>query len=154
MVIKKTTPRVKSGPRASRGKSGQEKYFEAVGRRKSATARIRIFHKHADKGKIKVNDKELNIYFPIAELQNIVKDPFKKTKNEKEFFVSIKIYGGGIKSQAEAVRLGISRALLKFEPTLRQILKAEGFLTRDSRIKERKKFGLKKARKAPQWSKR
>ncbi|MFC1757032.1 30S ribosomal protein S9 [Patescibacteria group bacterium] len=132
-------------------------YFEAVGKRKSAVARVRIFEKPPEgqkKGTFTINDQELAKHFPLAELRKIIKDPFVKTETNKNFYSSIKVNGGGIKAQAEATRLGISRALLKFNENFRQILKESGFLTRDSRIKERKKFGLKKARKAPQWSKR
>ncbi|MFC1625399.1 30S ribosomal protein S9 [Patescibacteria group bacterium] len=133
----------------------KEEYFEAVGRRKSAIARVRIFPKHKDKGEILVNEKELSVYLPQKELQEIIKIPFKKAGlKEKDFYISIKVYGGGIRAQADAIRLGISRALLKINPDFRPTLKAEGFLTRDARVKERRKFGLKKARKAPQWSKR
>lgn len=137
------------------------KYFEAVGRRKSAVARVRLFEKKSGKAglpdgqaSITINDKECSVYFPVVELQEIVKSPLKKTRTEAGLYVSGKVNGGGIKSQADAMKLGISRALLKFSPEFRRILKSDGFLTRDARVVERKKFGLKKARKAPQWSKR
>lgn len=131
------------------------RYFEAVGRRKSAVARVRLFEKKNVKELgVVVNDKKLSVYFPIAELQGIVESPLKKTKTENDLYVSGKVNGGGIRSQADAMKLGISRALLKFSPDFRHILKLDGFLTRDARVVERKKFGLKKARKAPQWSKR
>ena len=137
--------------------SKKNEYFEAIGRRKSATARVRLFQKPATGkkvGNIDVGDKTLAEYFPLKELQEIVYAPLKQTKLAKEFYISAKTYGGGVRAQAEAIRLGISRALLKFNIELRQELKDEGFLTRDARVKERKKFGLKKARKAAQWSKR
>ena len=131
------------------------RYFEAVGRRKSAVARVRLFEKKNVKELgVVVNDKELSVYFPIAELREIVESPLKKTRTENDLYVSGKVNGGGIRSQADAMKLGISRALLKFSPDFRRILKPDGFLTRDARVVERKKFGLKKARKAPQWSKR
>ena len=131
-------------------------YFEAVGRRKSAVARVRLFPAKtaAEKGSMTINEKEPKDYWPTAEIAEITKAPLKKTGTEKEFSVSAKIKGGGLRAQAEAMRLGISRALLKFNPDFRSILKQEKFLTRDARVKERRKFGLKKARKAPQWSKR
>jgi len=132
--------------------SGDIKYFEAVGRRKTSRARVRI-SKSKDLS-FSINELGLKNYFPTEELQNIVKGPFEKLKIEKGFFVSVRVLGGGIKSQAEAVRHGISRALIKINPDFRQVLKEEGFLKRDPRMKERRKFGLKKARKAPQWSKR
>ncbi|MDD5032592.1 MAG: 30S ribosomal protein S9 [Candidatus Pacebacteria bacterium] len=131
-----------------------EIYFEAVGRRKTAVARVRLFGKAKKKSGVLVNDKELGIYFPIFEHQENAISPLKKTKTKDEFFVSVKISGGGINAQSDAMRLGVSRALLKYDKELRQLLKDEGFLRRDSRAKERRKFGLKKARKAPQWSKR
>lgn len=132
------------------------RYFEAVGRRKSAVARVRLFEKKSssDSAGITINDKEYSVYFPVVELQEIVKSPLKKTGTEAGLYVSGKVNGGGIRSQADAMKLGISRALLKFSPDFRRILKPDGFLTRDARVTERKKFGLKKARKAPQWSKR
>ena len=132
-------------------------YFEAIGRRKRATARVRLFQKPAkDKktGDIDIDEKTLAKYFPLKEFQEVIYAPLKLTKTVKEFYISVKTNGGGVRAQAEAIRLGISRALLKFNNDLRQALKDEGFLTRDPRAKERKKFGLKKARKAAQWSKR
>jgi len=127
-------------------------YHEAVGRRKTSIARVRLF----DEGKqvITVNGKIFDAYFPTKELQNITEDPFKKMKLSGKFRVSAKVTGGGIHSQAEALRHGISRALVKFDIDLRKGLKKAEFLKRDSRMKERRKFGLKKARKSPQWSKR
>jgi small subunit ribosomal protein S9 len=130
----------------------RSKYFEAKGRRKTSVARVRLFD--GKESSVLVNDKKLEDYFPTKELQNIVAEPLKKIKIKKKFKISAKIKGGGIHSQAEALRHGISRALIKFNSDLKKHLKKEGFLTRDSRMKERRKFGLKKARKAPQWSKR
>jgi small subunit ribosomal protein S9 len=129
-----------------------EKYFEGIGRRKSSVARVRITP--ASKTVYKINEKTLADYFTIKELQNIVEDPMNKTELKQKFEVSIKVSGGGIKGQAEAIRLGVSRALIIFQAELRGGLKKLGFLKRDPRVKERRKFGLKKARKAPQWSKR
>lgn len=128
------------------------KYFEAVGRRKTSVARVRIFV--GKESLIIVNDRKVEDYFPTKELQYIIEDPLKKIKEIKKIKISAKIKGGGIHSQAEALRHGISRALIKFNAEFRKSLKKEGFLKRDSRMKERRKFGLKKARKAPQWSKR
>ena len=128
-----------------------KKYTEAVGRRKTSTARARIF---PGAGDIKINGRDLNIYFPEEEMRRIVKDPFKKAKLEDSFSVSIKVFGGGMHSQAEAVRHALSRALIRHDAELRTRLKRAGFLKRDPRMKERRKFGLKKARKAPQWAKR
>lgn len=130
-------------------------YFEAVGRRKTSVARIRLFEEGKGiKNGVLVNGKEIDAYFPLNFQRKTVVAPLEKTRTEKSFFVSAKVSGGGINSQAGAIRHGISRALLKFKPEFRQILKPLGFLTRDQRMKERRKFGLKKARKASQWSKR
>lgn len=127
-----------------------EKYIEAVGRRKTAIARVRITP--ASKTTFVVNNKELDVYFPIKELQTIVKQPFTQTSEKVK--VTAQIKGGGIHSQAEAMRHGIARALVDADAELRKGLKKAGYLKRDPRAKERRKFGLKKARKAPQWSKR
>jgi len=129
-----------------------ERYIETVGRRKTAVARVRI--KEADKSSLVVNEKVTHEYFPTDELQSIVKDPLSKSKISTKFSVSAKVLGGGIHAQAEALRHGISRALVEYDEELRKKLKKAGFLKRDPRAKERKKFGLKGARKAPQWSKR
>jgi len=129
-----------------------EKYFEAKGRRKTSIARVRLFS--SSQPSFLINDKKLEIYFPTKELQHLIEEPLRNLKTLGKFRVSAKIKGGGIHSQAEALRHGISRALLKFNADFRKPLKKSGFLKRDSRAKERRKFGLKKARKAPQWSKR
>ncbi len=125
------------------------KYIEAVGRRKTSVARVRISF---DKSGFSINDLSLAEYFPVKELQHVVESPIKKL--DLKIHVSAKVSGGGISSQAEAIRLGISRALVENDSQVRGTLKKEGMLRRDSRSKERRKFGLKKARKAPQWSKR
>ncbi|MES3005519.1 MAG: 30S ribosomal protein S9 [Patescibacteria group bacterium] len=127
-------------------------YIEAVGRRKTAIARVRITP--AAKQSIRVNDKEMAEYFKTAELQRMALESMEKSGVAQKFSISAKLIGGGISSQAEAVRLGVARCLEKFDGTLRTILKKEGFLTRDQRAVERKKPGLKKARKRPTWSKR
>lgn len=128
------------------------KYIETVGRRKTAIARVRIFE--ASKSSYIVNDKPLATYFPTEQLQITVKEPFTKLKLEAKFKVQAHIVGGGISAQAEAMRHGIARALNEYDENLRKDLKPLGFLKRDPRAKERRKFGLKKARKSPQWSKR
>ena len=122
-----------------------------VGRRKTATARVRL---SLGKGVITINDKPFTEFFPIELWSDKVIAPLKIVSREKDFDVSVKIVGGGVNSQAEAVRHGIARALVKWDETLKPILKAEGFLTRDPREKERKKPGLHKARRAHQWRKR
>lgn len=126
-------------------------FLQNVGRRKTSVARVRLFTK--GDGKITVNGKDFKDYFPGQELQGLVKSPIKRVGAEN-FDISVKVKGGGIHSQAEAVRHGISRALLIANQGFRKRLKRAGFLKRDARMKERRKFGLKKARKAPQWSKR
>ncbi len=127
-------------------------YIETIGRRKTATARVRLTP--ATKQAFVINDKDLATYFGTEELQKIVTDPFAKLEGGTHYSVSVKVVGGGIHSQAEAVRHGISRGLVKENEETKPKLKQAGFLKRDPRAKERRKFGLKKARKAPQWSKR
>lgn len=127
-------------------------YIEAIGRRKTATARVRITE--SAKNSFVVNDKSLQDYFKVNELVNSASECLAKSKTGAHFSVSAKIKGGGVNSQAEAMRLGIARALIVFDIELRKKIKGLGFLKRDPRAKERRKFGLKKARKAPQWSKR
>ena len=133
----------------------RREYFEAAGRRKTSVARVRIFPDAGGKTlSISINGKDFKTYLATKELQHIAEAPFKKIKLTQKPSVTIKVSGGGIHSQAEAIRHGISRALTKIDKELRKTLKPEGFLKRDPRMKERRKFGLKKARKAPQWSKR
>lgn len=128
------------------------RFFEAVGRRKTSVARVRLFTQ--GEKEIIINEKPFETYFPIPEFQQIVVDPLKRMKCKEQFRVSIIVRGGGGHSQAEAIRLGVARALILFNPDFRKKLKKVGFLTRDGRIRERKKFGLKRARRAPQWQKR
>lgn len=129
-----------------------EKYIETVGRRKTAIARVRITP--ASKNTFEINEKDLEGYFPIAEMQNLIKQPLMDGEVKDKFKVTAKIVGGGMHSQAEALRHGIARGLVEHSGELRKSLKKAGYLKRDPRAKERRKFGLKKARKAPQWSKR
>jgi small subunit ribosomal protein S9 len=127
-------------------------YHYAVGKRKRAVARVRLYLKGS--GKSFVNDRELKEYFPTDFAQQVIASPLKMTDMLKTFDITAKVVGGGPSSQSEAVRHGISKALLLHDPALRSVLKPAGYLTRDSRIKERKKYGLKRARRAPQFSKR
>ena len=129
-----------------------DRYIEAVGRRKTSVARVRITP--ASKTTFLINEKELEGYFPIKDMQVIVKQPFDEAKITEKFKVTAHINGGGMHSQSEALRHGIARALTTYNGELRKTLKKAGYLKRDPRAKERRKFGLKKARKAPQWSKR
>lgn len=133
-------------------KTSGDRYIEAVGRRKTATARVRITP--AAKLSITINEREFENYFPTVELRKIVREAFDILELDQKFKVTALVSGSGISSQAEALRHGISRALVEYDEILRGKLKSKGFLKRDPRAKERRKFGLKKARKAPQWSKR
>jgi small subunit ribosomal protein S9 len=130
----------------------KEKYLEAVGRRKTAIARVRLYTK--GEREFLVNQRPLEKYFPNSDLQKIARDSLEKMKCADKFRVSTLVKGGGISSQAEAIRHSIARALVLFNPDFRKRLRRAGFLTRDQRARERKKFGLKRARKAPQWAKR
>lgn len=130
--------------------SDKEKYIETVGRRKTSVARVRMTPDA--KNSVSVNDQALEKYFPTLALRKTVLSAFDDI--DAKFAVTAKINGGGISSQSEALRHGISRALVSVDSNLRTRLKVKGYLKRDPRAKERRKFGLKKARKAPQWSKR
>ncbi len=137
------------------------KYYEAVGRRKSSTARVRVFTKKStdtqpseEKALVTVNGKSYEEYFPEQRLQIIVEAPLRKLKSLNRFKAIVKIKGGGIHGQADALKFGLSRALVLFDPNFAKKLRKAGYLTRDAREKERRKYGLKKARKAPQWAKR
>ena len=125
--------------------------YSAVGRRKTAIARVRLV---AGDGKIVVNKRELDNYFGMETLKMIVRAPLTLTDTLSKFDVFVNVYGGGYTGQAGAIRHGIARALLVAEPALRPALKKAGYLTRDPRMKERKKYGLHAARRAPQFSKR
>lgn len=129
-----------------------ERYWEAVGRRKTAVARVRLFTR-GDKG-ILVNGKPLSEYFPYPHHQRVASEAVETMKSSDRFRVTAKVKGGGTHAQAEAIRHATSRALVLFNPDFRKRLKRAGFLRRDPRMKERKKFGLKGARRAPQWAKR
>ncbi|HCC05766.1 TPA: 30S ribosomal protein S9 [Candidatus Nomurabacteria bacterium] len=130
----------------------KNRYIEAVGRRKTATARVRITP--SAKTTFLINDKALNEYFVTEELQTIAEEAISKGEVKEKFTVTVHVEGGGIHAQAEAVRHGLSRTLVERDEQVKNTLKKLGFLKRDSRQVERKKFGLKKARKAPTWSKR
>ena len=127
-----------------------ERYIETVGRRKTSVARVRITP--SAKTTFLVNEKDLEKYFPIKEMQMIVMQPLAEVSDK--YKITAHINGGGMHSQSEALRHGIARALVGHKGELRKLLKKAGYLKRDPRAKERRRFGLKKARKAPQWSKR
>ncbi len=126
--------------------------YWGTGRRKSAIARVRLVP--GGDGTITINKKSIDEYFDLETMKFIVRQPLVLTETVAKYDVLVNVNGGGINGQAGAIRHGISRALLEAEPETRDALKKAGFLTRDSRMKERKKYGLKKARKAPQFSKR
>ena len=126
-------------------------YFYGTGRRKSSVARVRIYN---GTGKVTVNDRDIDDYFGLETLKLIVRQPLALTGNGDKFDIVCRVNGGGVTGQAGAIRHGIARALLQFDAELRPELKKAGFLTRDPRMKERKKYGLKGARRAPQFSKR
>jgi small subunit ribosomal protein S9 len=129
------------------------KYFYAVGRRKTSIAKIKLFPSEDAQSALSVNDRSLEKYFPLSNLADLAKSPLDMT-GENKFSIQVKVSGGGVSSQAEAIRLGVSRALIIFDETLKKSLKDKGYLTRNPRKVERKKPGLKKARRAPQWQKR
>lgn len=144
------------------GEKGEkkEKYYQAVGRRKESVAIVRLFTKKStdaidgDYALVRVNDKDYREYFTDKTLQLIVESPLRKLKSLNRFKATVKVNGGGSSGQAGAVKAGLSKALVLFDLNFRKKLKKAGFITRDSRVKERRKYGLKKARKAPGWSKR
>lgn len=125
--------------------------YSATGKRKESIARVRLF---PGEGKITVNSRDFKEYFKRESLITIIMEPFRLTNTENAYDIIAHLSGGGISGQAGALRHSISKALLEINEEYRPILKREGFLTRDSRVKERKKYGLKKARKRPQFSKR
>jgi len=129
----------------------KEKYYYGTGRRKHSVARVRVYN---GTGKITINGRDIDDYFGLETLKLIVRQPMALTETLGKFDIVCTVAGGGVTGQAGAIRHGLSRALLLFNPELRATLKAAGMLTRDPRMKERKKYGLKAARRAPQFSKR
>ena len=126
-------------------------YFYGTGRRKKSVARVRVY---PGTGKITINDRSIDDYFGLETLKLIVRQPLALTGTTEKFDIVCRVNGGGVTGQAGAIRNGLSRALLQYDEALRPALKKAGFLTRDPRMKERKKYGLKGARRAPQFSKR
>jgi len=157
--MKKTTKKVakvkkikKTPPKKEVTKTKRERYFEGIGRRKTAIARVRLFPQKEKS--FSVNENPSENYFPTIELQETILAPLSLTGCLEQFKVSARVKGGGTVSQAEAVRHGVARSLVLFNSSFRKKLKSAGYLKRDPRMRERKKFGLKRARRAPQWSKR
>ena len=126
-------------------------YFYGTGRRKSSVARVRVY---SGNGKITINGRDIDEFFGLETLKLIVRQPLALTGTTEQFDIVCRVGGGGVTGQAGAIRHGLSRALLQYDENLRSTLKKAGFLTRDPRMKERKKYGLKGARRAPQFSKR
>ncbi len=127
------------------------KFYYGTGRRKHSVARVRLY---PGSGKITINDRSIDEYFGLETLKLIVRQPLNLTDNTEKFDIVCTVTGGGVTGQAGAIRHGVSRALLEYDAELRPVLKKAGFLTRHPRMKERKKYGLKAARRAPQFSKR
>ena len=154
IIVAEETPEAED----KNGKS--EKYFEAIGRRKESAARVRLFTRkstdpvHEDRALIQVNGQDYINYFSDKNLHLVIESPLRKLKSLSRFKATVKVSGGGIAGQAGAVRHGLAGALVQFDNNFRKKLRKAGFLTRDPRAKERRKYGLKKARKAPRWSKR
>ena len=130
----------------------KKKYFYGTGRRKSSVARVRVYENGT--GAITINGRDINEYFGLDTLKLVVNQPLVTTATVGKFDIVVTVAGGGVSGQAGAIRHGVSRALILLNPEFRAALKAAGFLTRDPRMKERKKYGLKAARRAPQFSKR
>jgi small subunit ribosomal protein S9 len=128
-------------------------YYEGVGRRKAASARVRLYTDE-NVGQIVINGRPAEDYFTRLGDMQVIREPLEATGLTGNFFVSVLVTGGGVTGQADAVRHGVARALVKSDPELRSVLRKGGYLTRDPRVKERKKPGLKRARKAPQYTKR
>jgi small subunit ribosomal protein S9 len=139
-------------PTTTKKASSVKQYHHGTGKRKTAIARVRLYKN--GKGNLTVNEQEGSEYFPLKNLISVINSPLLLTSSTKKFNITVIVTGGGVNSQAEAIRHGIARALLRFDETLRTPLKKAGLLTRDPRVKERKKPGLKRARRAPQFSKR
>jgi small subunit ribosomal protein S9 len=129
----------------------QSHYYYGTGRRKTSVARVRLYNK---KGPSSINGKTFEEAFPLELWRGTILEPLKAAGSDEQFSFIVNVDGGGVSSQAGAIRHGITRALLQLDPNLRKALREQGFITRDSRIKESKKYGLKRARRAPQYTKR
>lgn len=153
-------PEIVEKPTQTTNTGKGEKYYEAVGRRKESIARVRMYTKKAtdegseEKALVIVNGKDYRDYFSDAGLWGVVESPLRKLKSVNRFKATVVVHGGGKSGQADAIKHGLARTLVDFDQNFRKKLKKSGFLTRDPRAKERRKYGLKKARKAPRWAKR
>ncbi len=152
-MVTKQTKTVEKAEKTHVTKNGafEGRYKQGVGGRKTATASVRIFPKSSG---VTVNGKDIAKYFPMPRLQAVIMGPLKTVEMTDAFGVSAHVRGGGVMAQADAIRNGIARALVSHDETLRKALRRDGHMTRDPRHVERKKYGLKKARRAPQWAKR
>jgi len=129
-----------------------DKYYQTIGRRKTAVAQVRLYP--SGTGKVTINNKDIKDYFPTETLRAVAVAPLREVGKSAEMDVTVRAVGGGMTGQADAVKMGIARALVKYDDTMKAVVRTHGFLTRDARKKERKKFGLKGARRAKQWRKR
>ena len=150
-IVEKKTTKKPAAKKTTKKAAAKAQEFLGTGRRKCSVARVRVT---TGSGNITINDKTIDEYFDLETLKTIVRQPLVLTETLNTVDVVVNIYGGGKTGQAGAIRHGITRALIEFRPELRSELKKAGFVTRDARKKERKKYGLKKARRAPQFSKR
>ena len=150
-IVEKKTTKKPAAKKTTKKVAAKAQEFLGTGRRKCSVARVRVT---TGSGNITINDKTIDEYFDLETLKTIVRQPLVLTETLNSVDVVVNIYGGGKTGQAGAIRHGITRALIEFRPELRPELKKAGFVTRDARKKERKKYGLKKARRAPQFSKR
>lgn len=132
----------------------RERYYYGTGKRKTAVARVRLYPNSGQESQATINGKPLEVAFPWEAWQATILEPFKVTNTLGKFSLVVKVEGGGVSAQAGAVRHGIARALVAYDESLKPLLKQHGLLTRDPRVKERKKYGLKRARRAPQYTKR
>lgn len=151
MATKKTTKKTEKVEKES---VKEERYFYGLGKRKTAIAQVRIYPVEKNEKGILINGRKAEEYLHVERLFDFMKAPLTLAGEGTKFDVSAKVKGGGISAQAEAIKLGIARALVAFNSDLKKSLRDGGFLTRDARVVERKKPGLKKARRAPQWAKR
>lgn len=132
----------------------QQRYYQGTGKRKTAIAQVRLYLEDDRAGRFSINDRSLEEAFPWSTWQDTINEPFRVTGMSGKFYVVAKVRGGGVSAQAGALRHGIARALVAYDETFKKPLRERGLLTRDPRIKERKKYGLKRARRAPQYTKR
>jgi small subunit ribosomal protein S9 len=154
MAIKKARAKEEEAKEETKKETKASRYYFAVGRRKKAVAQVKLFQVEKMEMGIEINGRKLEGYFGLSRLSDVSRAPLVSIGQESKFDVSAKVQGGGVSAQAEAVRLAIARALVKFNGEYKKTLRDLGYLTRDARVVERKKPGLKKARKSPQWAKR